>query len=259
MSKPRKANPFLRWSVWRMAFGMRNLREHWQVGDGREEALARYVVANARRGDPADVIRVVDEFGHSKSFLMNVGDEKGAILDAAIARAKPMRILELGAYCGYSAVRMAVAAPPGSRIFSVEFSAANADVAGRVLAHAGVDDRVTLVVGSLGDGGETAARLEADHGFGAGNVDFVFIDHDKDAYLPDLERILARGWLHPGSVVVADNVKFPGAPAYRDYMRKNEGRRWRTVEHVSHVEYQSLLEDLVLESTLIEDGVRPVV
>jgi catechol O-methyltransferase len=43
----------------------------------------------------------------------------------------------------------------------------------------------------------------------------VFIDHDKDAYLPDLQRIGAEGWLHPGSVVVADNVRFPGAPAYR--------------------------------------------
>ena len=52
----------------------------------------------------------------------------------------------------------------------------------------------------------------------------MFIDHDKDAYLPDLERILDRGWLHPGSVVVADNIRFPGAPEYRAFMQAEEGR-----------------------------------
>jgi catechol O-methyltransferase len=47
---------------------------------------------------------------------------------------------------------------------------------------------------------------------------------------------------------VADNVKFPGAPAYRSYMTDQEGTLWRTVEHHAHVEYQTLLKDLVLES-----------
>ena len=79
-------------------------------------------------------------------------------------------------------------------------------------------------------------------------LDFVFVDHDKAAYLPDLERIMAEGWLHPGSIVVADNVRIPGAPAYRRHMQAAEGRTWRTIEHHTHVEYQSLLKDLVLES-----------
>lgn len=250
MANTKSSNPFLRWSFWRMALGMRNMKQHWQVGDGREEALARRVVAEARRDDPADVIRVIDEFGHGESFLMNVGDEKGAILDAAISRAKPERILELGAYCGYSALRMAVAAP-SARIVSVEWSPANADIARRVHAHAGMQDRITIVVGHLGDGGATVDTLESRHGFARGNLDLVFIDHDKDAYLPDLERILDRGWLHPGSVAVADNMKFPGSPAYRAYMRDNEGKRWQTVEHVAHLEYQQFFEDIVLESTLL--------
>jgi catechol O-methyltransferase len=92
------------------------------------------------------------------------------------------------------------------------------------------------------------SRLEAEHGFASGSVDFVFVEHDKAAYLPDLERILDRGWLHAGSVVVADNVKLPGAPKYRAYMRAEEGHRWHTLEHETHLEYQSLLKDLVLES-----------
>ena len=48
--------------------------------------------------------------------------------------------------------------------------------------------------------------------------------------------------------MVADNIRRPGAPDYREFMRTQEGQGWRTSEHETHVEYQSLLKDLVLES-----------
>jgi catechol O-methyltransferase len=136
----------------------------------------------------------------------------------------------------------------GARICSIEFNPANAEIARRIWDHAGLGDEVTVVVGTLGDGGSTIERLVAEHGVGEGAVDFVFIDHDKAAYLPDLERIVGTGWLHPGSIVVADNIRFPGAPEYRAHLREHEGKAWRTTEHDTHVEYQSLIKDLVLES-----------
>ena len=52
----------------------------------------------------------------------------------------------------------------------------------------------------------------------------------------------------PGSVAVADNVKFPGAPKYRAYMKEVEGSQWHSVEHSTHAEYQTLLKDIVMES-----------
>src|SRR5689334_8924772 len=94
--------PFLRWSFVRMILGIGKLTKEWQVGDGREAALADYVEANAKPGDLDDAIRVVDEFCYRHSFMMNVGDEKGEILDRAIERANPELVLELGTYCGYS-------------------------------------------------------------------------------------------------------------------------------------------------------------
>jgi catechol O-methyltransferase len=243
-----KRLPFLRWSVLRMALGARNLTKNWQVGDGREEALADYVVANARQGDPEDVIRVIDEFCMSRSVMINVGDEKGEILDRAVRRASPHLLLELGTYCGYSALRMARVMPAGARLCSIEFSPDNAAIARRIWDHAGIGDELTVVVGTLGDGGSTIDGLRTEHRFGEGTVDFVFVDHDKAAYLPDLERILAERWLHPGSIVVADNVKFPGAPQYRGYLEGQQDKTWHTIEHDTHVEYQSLIKDLVLES-----------
>jgi catechol O-methyltransferase len=246
-----KRVPILRWSFWRMFLGMKHLLKDWQVGDGREEALAEYVTSNAARGDLDGAIRAVDDFCYGQSFMMNVGDEKGEILDSAIRGVEPRRLLELGTYCGYSALRTVRVMPDDAHLYSIEFNPANAEIARRILGHAGVADRVTVVVGTLGDGGRTISALESEHGFGEGSLDFVFVDHDKAAYVPDLELIQERGWLRPGAVVVADNVKFPGVPGYREYMREHEGRDWRTTEHETHVEYQTMIKDLVLESEYV--------
>src|SRR3954454_10648387 len=243
-----KRLPFLRWSVLRMALGARTLTRSWQVGDGREEALAEYVLAHARQGDAEDAIRVIDEFCMNRSVMINVGDEKGEILDRAVRRSAPRLLLELGTYCGYSGLRMSRVMPAGARLCSIEFSPANAAIARRIWDHAGIGDELSVVVGTLGDGGTTIDLLRAEHGFGEGTADFAFLDHDKDAYLPDLERIVAERWLHPGSIVVADNVRFPGAPEYRAYVEAREGRSWHTTVHETHVEYQSLIKDVVLES-----------
>ncbi|MEO3759551.1 class I SAM-dependent methyltransferase [Mycobacterium sp. B14F4] len=243
----RQRIPLLRWSFLRLAVGARNISTTGQIGDGREAAAADYVEANARRGDVDDVIATIDRFAYDESFLINVGDEKGAILDAAVERANPRLVLELGTYCGYGALRLARAAP-AARVYSVELAQANAEIARRIWAHAGVQDRVTCVVGTLGDGGRTLDALAGAHGFAPGALDVLFLDHDKNAYLSDLQSILERGWLHRGSIVVADNVKIPGAPKYRQYMRQQQGRSFDTVEHKTHAEYQTLLGDLVLES-----------
>ena len=206
-----------------------------------------YVLKHARAGDVDDVLATSDRFAYEESMLINVGDEKGALLDVAVRRADPKLALELGTYCGYGALRIARAAP-AAKVYSVELAEANAVNARQIWAHAGVADRVTCVVGTVGDGGHTLDALAGEHGFTAGALDFVFLDHDKDAYLSDLQSIVDRGWLHTGSIVVADNVKVPGAPKYREYMRQQQGKLFNTTEHKTHVEYQSLISDLVLES-----------
>ncbi|TXC99741.1 O-methyltransferase [Streptomyces sp. ISID311] len=232
----------------RMLMRMGNLTRTGQVGDGREEALADYVLSHAVPGDVDDAIRVIDKYAYQQATLINVGDEKGLLLDAAVRRAKPRLLLELGTYCGYSALRMARVMPREARLCSIEFSDANASVAQRVWDHAGLGDRVSVLHGTLGDDGRTIERLTTEHGFGPGRLDFVFVDHIAQAYLPDLQRILDQRWLHPGSIVLADNMKVPGAPRYRAYLREREGTEWRTREHHAHVEYQSWVKDLVLES-----------
>lgn len=246
-----------RWSPARI---LRRLRESsgGQAGDGREQALAGHVLASTARGDLDAVISAIDQFAYQQAFLINVGDEKGEILDAAVRAARPSRLLELGTYCGYSGLRIARIMPAGAHLWSIEQDSRNAAVATQIWRHAGVGDRVSCVVGALGDDGRTLDRLAGEHGFATASLDFVFIDHTKDQYLPDLHRVLDRGWLRAGSVVVADNVEVPGAPAYRAYLRERECIDWRTTEHPTHLEYQRDVADLVLESEYLGTGAGPV-
>ena len=110
--------PFLRWSVLRMLLGMRHLTTRL-AGRRRARGGARRVRRSRTRraGDLDDAIRVDRRvLLPTQSFMINVGDEKGEILDAAIRRAAPRRLLELGTYCGYSALRMARVMPDGAQL-----------------------------------------------------------------------------------------------------------------------------------------------
>ena len=234
--------PFLRWSFLRLAIGLPATSPRpARSATGARPPPPTTWWRNARRGDIDDVIATIDEFAYEKSFLINVGDEKGELLDAAVRRANPRLALELGTYCGYGSLRIARAAP-SARVFSVEFAEANAELARRIWAHAGVDDRVTCVVGTIGDGGRTLDALAAEHGFAPGTLDFA-------VHRPRQERLPVRSAEHPrprlaarGSIVVADNVLIPGAPKYRDFMTRAAGQGlWNTVEHKTHGEYQTLL------------------
>ena len=143
-----------------MLLGGRRLLRDWQVGDGREEDAGRFVLSRAAPGDIDATVRAIDEYAYGRKYLINVGDEKRAILDAAVARAAPRRALELGAYIGYSALRTARRLPPGGHLWSIELNAANAAIARRIAEHAGAADRITFVTGALGDGGRTMDALD---------------------------------------------------------------------------------------------------
>ena len=108
-----------------MVAGARNITITGQMGDGREAAAVDYVLRNARAGDIDDVLATFDKFAYEKSMLINVGDEKGLLLDAAVRRANPALALELGTYCGYGALRIARAAL-NAKVYSVELAEANA-------------------------------------------------------------------------------------------------------------------------------------
>jgi catechol O-methyltransferase len=231
------------------------LPETFGAFDGREHDCLDYVKRNTPPGDPAAIIKAIDEFAYKTKWLMNVGDVKGVLLDNALARAKPKLVLELGTYVGYSSLRMIQKIPTDGKIVSVEYSDKVAQVARQMIEHAGMKERITVVNGYLQDKDQRTRRvLEEQFGFKPGCLDFVFLDHAKEAYLPDLKLILSTGWLRKGSVIVADNVRFPGAPDYKQFVEEREGKLFQTTHHETLLEYQTTMADLVLESICLVDN-----
>ena len=77
-------------------------------------------------------------------------------------------------------------------------------------------------------------------------IDFLLIDHDKDAYRTDLVRLEREGLVRAGSVVVADNVLFAQIDDYRQYVQSLEKKGVVTTELVmTQIEYadEEILED----------------
>jgi len=197
------------------------------------------------------VIDAIDDYAKNVAWMMNVGGDKGLILDQALENVQPKLVLELGCYVGYSSIRMARATPPDAHIFSVEWSSKNAAIAREMIEVAGYSHKITIVEGYIGDGGKTIQTLQEAHGFSEGKLDFLFIDHSKDVYLKDLKMIMKTKWFHQGTVVVADNVGMPGAPDYKTFMEENEGKLFNTIYHRTHLEYVPLVPDMVLESVYL--------
>ena len=148
--------------------------------------------------------------------MLTAMQEKGAFVDAALRRAQPAVVVELGTYVGYSTVRWAAQLKDGARLWSIDPEPASQASASRLLRKAGLADRVTLLRGTAA---EWIPKLSRE--LSGRPIDFLFIDHAKDEYLPDLKRIEEAGLLHAGSVVAADNVLVFGLDEYVDHVRRS--------------------------------------
>ena len=106
------------------------------------------------------------------------------------------RILEIGTLGGYSTIWLARALPSGGRLVTLESETKHAEVARRNIAHAKLDDKVEVRVGSALD---RLPELQSESLF-----DLVFIDADKNNYPGYLDWALKL--TRPGGLLLADNV-----------------------------------------------------
>lgn len=198
----------------------------------KEQRILQYVLDNAVRGDPESVINHIDKYCSQKEWAMNVGDQKGLILDNVVKEANPSVLLELGTYFGYSAVRTARLLKPGARLFTVEFNPAYAALAKEMIEFAAVTDKVQILEGNTKDIiPQLKKKYEVD------TLDFVFVDHWKDKYTEDTKLLEKCNLLRKGSVILADNVIVPGAPDFLEYVRTCG--RYDCTNYPSFLEYMT--------------------
>jgi catechol O-methyltransferase len=201
--------------------------------DGREIALLHYIFSRhdlkGLRGHPGKVLTVIDEYVEKHSRLMNIGPRKGAFISRLIAEHKPSVMIELGGYVGYSAIKFgdAVRSHGGIQYLSLEVNPENAAVANMLLELAGLRDFVRIIIGSSND--SLIELIQAEKKIS--QIEFMFIDHWKDLYLPDLWLLEELNVLKPGvSVIAADNVIMPGAPDYLEWVRATPAQKREVAE-----------------------------
>ena len=189
-------------------------------------------------GEPDAVLAAMDRFAREQRFLMNIGDVKGQILRRALTSSGARDVLELGTYCGYSAILIAQQLPAGGHLDSLEVNLEYATTAREIIAHAGMADRVTVHHGTAADVIPAMKK----------SYELVFIDHWKNQYLPDLLLIEEADLIHPGSYVVADNIGMFDATGYLDHVR--DCGRYENTNHEAHMEYNDTVFDAVEVSIL---------
>jgi predicted O-methyltransferase YrrM len=108
------------------------------------------------------------------------------------------RILEIGTAIGYSGIWLAGALPAGGMLLTIERDRERARVAREHFARAGLDNRISILIG---DAQRMLAKV-------AGPFDLIFQDGDKAFYEPALNRLVEL--LRPGGLLVTDNVLWDG-------------------------------------------------
>ena len=113
----------------------------------------------------------------------------------------------------YGALRIQRNLAPGGRLVTIEADPEQADVARQVFEWAGVaPSRVEIVTGlasqvlSSSDIGDSSRKPLSSS---SSPFQFIFLDHCKQCYLPDLIKVEELGLIGPGSIIVADNVVLP--------------------------------------------------
>ena len=208
--------------------------------------VKKYVFENAIRNNPDSVLKAMDNFAKNRRFLMNIGDIKGSLLINQLKKiGSDLTILELGCFCGYSAILMAKNLTKFGKVVSLEVNKTYARNALEIIKYSGLEDKIIVIEGSS----------EKIIGTLRYRFDLVLLDHWKNLYKRDLIAIEKRGLLKNGSIIFADNVgKLISALAgergysndYLDYVRNNNN--YTNINIKTYLEY-SMAEDEVEIST----------
>jgi len=137
---------------------------------------------------------------HCRDARMLTGPHEGALLAMLVRLAGARRVLEIGAFTGYSALCMAGALPADGEILSCDINPETSAIAQSFFDRSPHRRKIRL---RLAPALETLAGLPDSQTF-----DFVFLDADKENYVNYYEAALPR--LRPGGVIVADNVLWSG-------------------------------------------------
>ena len=165
--------------------------------------------------------------------------ETQSFLKVLLLMKKPLRILEIGAAVGFSAILMSEYMPEGGRITTIENYDKRIPIARRNFERAGKAGQITLLEG---DALVVMKMLP-------GPYDFIFMDAAKGQYIqymPEALRLLA-----PEGVLVSDNVLQDGEIAESRFAVE---RRNRTIHSRMREYLYQLKHDVRIQTSILPLG-----
>lgn len=166
--------------------------------------LERYIIDHISPEDP--VLAELDRQTHLRVIQprMLSGHWQGQLLTMLTEMIRPMYVLELGTFTGYSAIALARGLRrDGAVVHTVEVNDELQDFAAEYIEKAGLRERI---VQHIGPALEVVPRLEE-------VFDLVFIDADKREYPAYYRMLMDEGFVRSGSILLADNVLWSGKVA----------------------------------------------
>jgi caffeoyl-CoA O-methyltransferase len=134
---------------------------------------------------------------HADSHMLS-GHVQGKFLEMISCLVQPEKILEIGAFVGYSALCLVKGLKKGGELHTIERQKENAEISLENFRKANALDKIIL---HTGNALEIIPALEQ-------TWDLVFIDADKANYINYYRLVLPS--MRPGGLIIADNVLFHG-------------------------------------------------
>ena len=129
---------------------------------------------------------------------MLTGQVEGTFLSLLARSTGARRVLEIGCFTGYSALKLAEGLPPDGRVITCDIDRKTTLIARRFWTKSPHGKKITL---KLGPALKTIESLE-------GPFDLVFIDADKENYINYWEACVPK--VRSGGLILVDNVLWDG-------------------------------------------------
>lgn len=171
--------------------------------------LYRYIKEHTTpQGEALDWIEKQTNIRTNHARMLS-GAVQGRFLMMMTEMIRPVRILELGTFTGYSSVCLASCLPEGGHLDTLEINDELEDLIVEGFERAGLSDRITL---HIGDCKKTLEQLRSgilgSKDRGTRLYDMVYMDANKREY-PEYYS-LVFDLVRPGGYILADNVLWDG-------------------------------------------------
>ena len=169
---------------------------------------------------------------HTNYPRMLSGAVQGRLLTMLVEISRATRILEIGAFTGYSATCMAYGLPEYGHIDALEINDELEDLMREGWSRAGVADKITL---HIGDARDIIPQV-------GGKFDLVFMDANKRQYLEYYNLVF--DYVNPDGFILADNTLWDGKVV--DYGKKLDAQTAGILEFNDFVAADERVEKVII-------------